>query len=363
LLACRLGDESQHSVTPQVWHVRRCTHDAPIFTHSSHSRFRACFTVFTASRWEQAAGTFWQRIMTGMSEPEVWPALPYEAWKDTYATLHMWTQVVGKIALARSAPLNHSWGVALQLTPRGLSTYALPHGGRSFSIEFDFIEHQLVVQVSDGARRALPLRAQSVAEFYRSTMETLKELDLPVKIWRMPVELTSPIRFDEDTMHHSYDRAAVRRFWQIVGQAARVLNTTRCRFIGKCSPVHFFWGSFDLAVTRFSGRPAPPREGPAFMREAYSHEVISHGFWPGNDAIPEPVFYAYAAPEPDGFKTAKVQPAAARYQADFGEFILPYDAVRTDPDPDGALRRFVESTYAQAATLGGWDRDHLERVP
>jgi hypothetical protein len=193
-------------------------------------------------------------------------------------------------------------------------------------------------------------------------METLQELGLPVKIWRTPVELPAPIRFDEDTIHHSYDRTAVRRFWQVLVQVTRVLNGTRSRFIGKCSPVHFFWGSFDLAVTRFSGRQAPPRDGPAFMREAYSHEVISHGFWPGNDALPEPVFYAYAVPEPDGLKTAAIQPPAARYQAEFGEFILPYDAVRMDPDPDGALGRFVESTYVQAATLGRWDRDRLERA-
>jgi hypothetical protein len=312
--------------------------------------------------WGQAASIFWQSIMTGMAEPNSWPALPYEAWKDTYATLHMWAQVVGKVALAQAAPVNHSWGVALHLTPRGLSTSSLPHGWRSFAMEFDFIDHQLVIRVSDGSRRVLPLEPQSVADFYRSAMSALRELGLPVKIWPMPVEVPSPIRFDEDTIHHGYDRIFAERFWRILLQVARVLTDTRARFVGKSSPVHFFWGSFDLAVTRFSGRPAPPREGPAFMREAYSHEVISHGFWPGNDAIPEPVFYAYAAPEPPGFKEVAVQPQAARYQADFGEFILPYDAVRRDGDPDGALRLFVESTYAEAATLAGWNRAALERI-
>jgi hypothetical protein len=274
----------------------------------------------------------------------------------------MWTQVVGKIALARSAPINHSWGVALHLTPRGLTTTALPYGTRSFSIEFDFVDHQLVIQTSDGVRRDTPLEPRSVADFYRSTMTLLEEMGLPMKIWPMPVEIEMPIRFDQDIVHHSYDRASVERFWSLLAQVARVLTGTRCQFIGKCSPVHFFWGSFDLAVTRFSGRPAPPRQGPAFMREAYSHEVISHGFWPGNDAVPEPVFYAYAAPEPEAFKTARVEPAAARYDAAFGEFFLSYDAVRTDDDPESAIARFVESTYAQAATLGAWDRARLERA-
>ena len=301
--------------------------------------------------------------MTGMAEQDRWPALPYEAWKDTYATLHMWAQVVGKVALTHAVPVNHSWGVALHPTPRGLSTSSLPHGGRSFSMEFDFIDHGLVIRASDGSRRVLPLQPQSVAAFYRSVMTTLHEMGLPVKIWPVPVEVPSPIRFDQDTIHHAYDRNFAERFWRILLQVARVLTGTRARFIGKSSPVHFFWGSFDLAVTRFSGRPAPPRDGPAFMREAYSHEVISHGFWPGNDAIPEPVFYAYAAPEPPGFKEAAVLPAAVRYQGDFGEFLLPYDAVRTDRDPESALQLFVESTYAQAATLAEWDRAALERTP
>ena len=234
-------------------------------------------------------------IMTAMIE-ELWPALPYEAWKDTYATLHMWTQVVGKVALAQAPPINHSWSIAMQVTPRGLSTRTLPHRDRTFSIQFDFIDHQLVIRASDDESRTLALRPQTVADFYREVMATLDAMGLPVKIWPMPVEVPSPIRFDLDTMHHSYDPAYANRCWRILSQAARVLADSQCKFVGKCSPVHFFWGAFDLAVTRFSGRRAPPREGPAFMREPYSHEVISHGFWPGSAPLLEPTFYAYAAP-------------------------------------------------------------------
>ena len=293
---------------------------------------------------------------------DAWPPLPYDAWKDTYATLHMWTQVVGKVALARAAPLNHSWGVALQVTSRGLATRTLPHGRRSFTIEFDFVDHQLLIRASDGATRTLPLEPQSVAHFYRAVMHALDEMSLRVKIWTLPAEIPSPIRFEEDTVHASYDPTYANRFWRILVQVERVLNGARCDFVGKCSPVHFFWGGFDLAATRFSGRPAPPREGPAFMREAYSHEVISHGFWPGSEALPETVFYGYAVPEPEGFKEAKIEPSAAYYHHEFGEFILPYEAVRTAPDPDDALRRFVDSTYTEAATLAHWDRALLERV-
>jgi hypothetical protein len=291
-----------------------------------------------------------------------WPALPYDAWKDTCATLHMWSQVVGKIALAQAPPLNHSWATTLVVTPRGLSTQALPHGHRSFEMEFDFVDHHLAIRASDGATRTLTLTARSVADFYRDVMDALGNMALPVTIWPMPVEIPSPIRFDEDTLHHSYDREYAHRFWRVLVQCQRVLNAARCGFVGKCSPVHFFWGSFDLAVTRFSGRPAPPREGPAFMRDAYSHEVISHGFWPGNAQLPEPAFYAYAAPEPAGLKDAAVRPAAAFYHRDLGEFILPYEAVRTAADPDGAIQAFVDSTYARAADLGGWDRSALERA-
>jgi hypothetical protein len=290
-----------------------------------------------------------------------WPALPYDDWKDTYATLHMWTQVVGKVALALVPPLNHSWGIAFQVTPRGLSTRALPHGTRSFTMEFDFIDHRLVIRVSDGTTRTFPLAPQSVADFYRTVMDVLGEMKLAVKIWPMPVEISDPIRFDRDTVHRSYDPEYANRVWRIFVAVHRVFTACRCQFVGKTSPVHFFWGAFDLAVTRFSGRPAPPREGPAFMREAYSHEVISHGFWPGGPPILEPSFYAYAVPEPEGLKEARVQPSAAYYHRDMGEFILPYEAVRTSGDPDGAIRQFVESTYERAATLARWDRAALER--
>ena len=290
-----------------------------------------------------------------------WPELPYDSWKDTYATLHMWTQVIGKIALAQAPPVNHSWGAALELTPRGLTTRMLRYGDRTFAIAFDFIDHQLRIDTSDGARRTLTLEPRSVADFYRDVMAMLDSLALPVKIWPMPVEIESPVRFDLDTGHHAYDPEAANRCWRILVRVGRVLADTRCSFIGKCSPLNFFWGSFDLALTRFSGRPAPPRDGPAFMRDAYSHEVISHGFWPGSGIVLEPALYAYAVPEPEGLKSARVRPAAAYYHRDMGEFILPYEAVRTSGDPDAAIRAFVESTYDAAATLGKWDRAALER--
>jgi hypothetical protein len=293
---------------------------------------------------------------------EAWPALPYDAWKDTYATLHMWTQVVGKVALAQAPPINHSWAVALQVTSRGLATRSLPYGRRSFAFQFDFIEHVLEISVSDGSSRRLELERGSVADFYRDVMHALSQLGLPVRIWTLPSEVQSPIRFEDDVVHHSYDPVYANRFWRILVQIEHVFGEARCEFIGKCSPVHFFWGGFDLAVTRFSGRPAPPRDGPRFMREAYSHEVISHGFWPGGGLVLEPAFYAYAVPEPPGFKSAPVRPATAFYHQELGEFILPYDAVRTAAHPDEALRMFVDSTYRQAADLAGWDRVALERA-
>jgi hypothetical protein len=293
--------------------------------------------------------------------PQSWPALPYEEWKDTYATLHMWMQIAGKVAVAQAPPINHSWAVAMQLTPRGLATYLLPHGTRSFDLEFDFVDHQLIVHVCEGPRRTLPLVSQSVADFYRAVMQLLRDLDLPVRIWSMPVEIPNPIRFEEDTVHHTYNPEQAQRFWRILTRIAPVFNERRATFVGKSSPVHFFWGSLDLAVTRFSGRPAPPREGPAFMRDAYSHEVISHGFWPGSAPLPEPAFYAYAVPEPDGLKQAPILPAAAYYHREMGEFILPYDAVRSSDDPPAALRAFIDSTYERAATLANWDRAALER--
>ena len=290
-----------------------------------------------------------------------WPALPYDAWKDTYDTLHMWSQIVGKIAVAQAPPLNHSWGVAFALTARGFRTGVLPHGNRSFTISFDFIDHRIVVETSDGDRRVLPLAPRTVAEFFTEMMTTLESMRLPVHIWSTPVEIPDPIPFERDTGHHAYDPEYAHRFWRIIVQVHRVFSESRSNFLGKCSPVHFFWGSFDLAVTRFSGRPAPPRDGPAFMQDAYSHEVISHGFWPGSGPIREAAFYAYAVPEPDGLKAARVQPDAAYYHAEMNEFILPYEAVRTASSPEAAITAFVDSTYAAAATLGKWDRAALER--
>src|SRR5579863_4565253 len=257
-----------------------------------------------------------------MSEAR-WPQLPYEAWKDTYATLHMWTQIVGKVALAQAPPLNHSWSIALLVTPRGLVTHTLPHGDRTFTMEFDFIDHQLVIRTSEGDVASVALAPRSVASFYAEVMATLKSMGLPVKIWPMAVEIPVPIRLDTDEAHHTYDFAHANRCWAILSQVARVFEGSRCDFVGKCSPVHFFWGGFDLAVTRFSGRPAPPREGPAFMRDAYSHEVIGHGFWFGSGPVLEPAFYAYAVPQPLGFSEIAVQPADAFYHRDLGEFILP----------------------------------------
>ena len=297
----------------------------------------------------------------GTTAHDPWPPLPYDEWHQTYATLHMWTQVVGKITLGHAPPLNHSWGVAFQITPRGLTTPVLSYPRRSFSIAFDFLDHQLVVETSDGLRRFLPLASKSVADFYRELLATLADMQLTVRIWTTPVEVPDPVPFERDTLHHTYDPEHVNRWWRIVSNAHRVFSAERCRFLGKSSPVHFFWGAFDLAVTRFSGRPAPLREGPAFMREAYSHEVISHGFWPGGAPLFEPVFYAYAVPEPPGLKTAPVRPGQAYYHTALGEFILPYDAVRTAVAPEEALAAFVDSTYAQAAKLGGWDRTALER--
>ncbi len=292
---------------------------------------------------------------------ELWPSLSYDAWKDTYATLHMWTQVVGKVALAQAPPLNHSWAIALQVTPRGLTTRTLPHHHRSFTIHFDFVDHQLVIRASDNQTRTLELRPQTVAAFYREVMTTLDEMGLAVKIWPMPVEVPSPIRFDDDTVHRAYDPEYANRFFRVLAQVARVFTESQCRFVGKSSPVHFFWGACDLAVTRFSGRPAPAREGPAFMRDAYSHEVISHGFWPGSGPILEPSFYSYAVPEPPGLKEARVKPEAAYYHRELGEFILPYEPVGTAASPDEAILAFVDSTYDRAASLAGWDRGALDR--
>jgi hypothetical protein len=276
----------------------------------------------------------------------------------------MWTQMAGKICLALTPRVNHFWNIALQITPRGLATPPLPFGGRTFTMTFDFVAHELVIQLSDGGRDAVPLGPRTVAEFYRLLMDTLHRLGIDVRIWPMPVEVPEPIRFDRDTIHRSYDAEAARRFQDVLLAMTPVFQAFRAEFIGKCSPVHFFWGSFDLAVTRFSGRRAPERPGAdSITREAYSHEVISHGWWPGGGPIGEPAFYAYAVPEPDGLKTAAIEPAAAYYNTDLSEFILPYEAVRRAADPEADLRAFLRTTYDAAARLARWDRANLERTP
>jgi hypothetical protein len=293
--------------------------------------------------------------------------LALEAWKDTCATLHLWTQIVGKIRMAKSSWLNHSWHVTLYVTPRGLTTGPIPDAARVFQIDFDFIDHELRLQTSDGAEGRLALAPQTVADFYARLMAALQKLDLAVTINRLPNELADPLPFDEDRVHRAYDAEYANRFWRVLLQADRVLRRFRGGFIGKCSPVHYFWGAPDLAVTRFSGRRAPRHPGgiphlpDAVTREAYSQEVSSAGFWPGGGPIPYAAFYSYAYPEPAGFAHAPVQPAGAFYSNDLREFILPYDAVRESRSPDDTLLQFLDSTYGAAADLGGWDRQSLER--
>jgi hypothetical protein len=295
-----------------------------------------------------------------------WPELPTAAWRETYATLHLWTQIIGKIRLVRSPWLNHSWHVALYVTARGLTTSPIPDGDRTFQIDLDFIDHALRVSTSDGAQRQFALPGQSVVSFYAAIMAALWETGIHIAIDEMPNELPEPVRFSEDTKHASYDPPAVRRFLQILVNADRVFKQFRTGFLGKASPVHFFWGSFDLAVTRFSGRRAPRHPGGVphlsddVACEAYSHEESSAGFWPGSGAIDYPAFYSYAYPEPAGFRAAKVRPDAAFFSEALGEFILPYDAVRTAAQPDQALLDFLQSTYEAAADAAKWDRDALE---
>jgi hypothetical protein len=288
--------------------------------------------------------------------------LPLPEWKPTCDTLHMWTQIIGKVLLGLAPRVNHWWESTLYVSPRGLTTSAIPYRGRIFDCEFDFVDHQLVIRSSDGRGASVPLIPRSVADFYAETMIALRQCGIDVKIWPVPVEIDNPIPFADDHEHASYDRDAVARFWRILIFTDRVLNRFRSSFIGKSSPVHFFWGSFDMAVTRFSGRRAPdnPAADP-ITREAYSHEVSSCGWWPGGGAFEAPAFYAYAAPQPDGFKEAKVEPADAFYSEGFSEFVLPYDAVRASADPEDALLRFCQSTYAAAADAGKWDRGALER--
>ncbi len=301
-------------------------------------------------------------------DTSAWPALPLEAWADTYATLHLWLQIVGKIRLTQTPWVNHSWHTALYVTPAGLSTSAVPYGTRTFEIAFDFINHELTIASSDGRRTSLPLEPQTVAAFHARLMGAMTTLGLDVRIHGRPNEIVDGIPFAEDRVHQAYDPEYAQRFWRVLIQADRVLKVFRARFIGKCSPVHLFWGAPDLATTRFSGRPAPPHPGgipnlPDWVtREAYSHEVSSCGWWPGGGPIPYPAFYSYAYPQPAGFAQAPVLPRGAFYSSDLGEFILPYDIVRESASPDETLLAFLESTYEAAANLGQWDRTALERT-
>ncbi|HXU37005.1 MAG TPA: DUF5996 family protein [Blastocatellia bacterium] len=296
------------------------------------------------------------------SKSEIWPELPVKDWQDTYATLHMWTQIVGKIRLAQTPLVNHWWNTTLYLTSRGLTTSPVPYGTRTFQMDFDFIDHRLLVTTSDGLTESLALAPRSVADFYGDVIGTLGSLGIVVHIHARPDEVAEPIPFDEDQKHASYDAEYANRFWRMLVQADRVFKQFRARFIGKCSPVHFFWGSFDLAVTRFSGRPAPERSGAdAITREAYSHEVISHGLWPGGGAVGAPMFYSYTAPAPAGLEKASIGPSAGFYSTEMSEFLLPYDEVRKADAPDEMLLEFMQSTYEAGANLANWDRAALEK--
>ena len=305
----------------------------------------------------------------GMLTDTTWPSLPLAAWQDTYETLHMWTQIVGKIRMALAPKINHWWQSTLYVTPRGLTTSAIPYGTRTFEISFDFLDHHLQIQTSEGITRTIALVPRSVADFYQEVIGTLRAIGIEVRIWTIPQEVQEPIPFEQDDKHATYDPEYAQRLWRILVQADRVMTAFRSRFIGKCSPVHFFWGSFDLAVTRFSGRRAPEHPGGVpnmadwVTREAYSHEVSSCGFWPGGGAVVDPVFYAYAYPTPEGFQDYSIQPKEAFYSSQMGEFVLPYEAVRQAENPDEMLLTFLQSTYDAAANLGNWDREVLERTP
>lgn len=308
-------------------------------------------------------------MLESPARAKTWPALPYENWKDTLATLHMWLQIIGKIRLAQEPMVNHWWQVALYVTARGLTTSLMPYApGRAFQIDFDFVEHVLCIKECDGGMREVRLEPMPVAEFYAKVMVALDELDLPVQIRAMPCEVAQAVPFDRDYSHAAYDAQYAHRFWRVLVQADRLCRIFRGRFTGKVSPVHLFWGAPDLAVTRFSGRTAPPHPGGIpnmadwVTREAYSHEVSSAGFWPGGYGI-DASFYSYAYPEPSGFNTAAVQPGAAYYDAQLREFLLPYEAVRTSADPDAMVLSFLQATYAAAADLAGWDRAALEHTP
>jgi Family of unknown function (DUF5996) len=298
----------------------------------------------------------------------VWLPLPVAAWQDTYQTLHLWTQIIGKIRLALAPKLNHWWHSTLYVTPCGLTTSTISDGTRSFQITFDFLKHQLLIETSDGITKVIALAPRSVANFYQAVMSSLKEIGIEVQIWTMPQEIADPIPFEQDEQHAAYDPESAQRFWQILMQADRLLTVFRARYTGKCSPVHFFWGSFDLAVTRFSGRRAPEHPGGVpnmadwVTREAYSHEVSSCGFWFGDESV-EALFYAYAYPAPGGFKDHLIQPQEAFYSADMQEFILPYEVLRQSDNPDAKVLEFLQSTYEAAASLGHWDYDALEYKP
>ncbi len=295
-----------------------------------------------------------------------WPALSYETLRPTVETLHLWTQVVGKVRLSQTPWLNHGWHVTLRVSARGLITPLIPHGETAFSLEFDLVADALVIRVTDGGERRIALAAGAVAGFHHRTLDALADLGVPVVIDPTPNEMADPTPFPADTSMRAYEPAVARELWRALVQIDRVFSRFRTRFLGKCSPVHLFWGSFDLAVTRFSGRRAPQHPGgiphlpDAVTREAYSHEVSSAGFWPGGGGVDEPCFYAYAYPTPAGFADAAVEPAAARFEPALGEFVLPYEAVRTAADPDEALLAFLQSTYAAAADLARWDRAALE---
>ena len=305
--------------------------------------------------------------MTDCDDDQNWPELPSADWQQTAETLHMWTQIVGKIRMVQSPWLNHAWHVTLYLTPRGMTTGSIPHGRRSFSIDFDFIDHKLVVAASHGKVETLALVPMDTAEFYATVMAMLVRLDCPVTINVVPNEVANAIPFDEDRTHTAYDAGAVNRFWRALGHTDRVFNRFRAGFQGKASPVHFFWGSFDLAVTRFSGRTAPNHPGglpnmPLWVaQEAYSQEVSSAGFWPGSADAPDAIFYSYAYPAPDDFDTACVEPESAAWSKELGEFVLPYEVVRTADDPDATLMAFLQSTFDAAADCADWDLETLAR--
>jgi len=303
-----------------------------------------------------------EAIRSMASDDKALPPLPFDSWKDTLATLHMWSQIVGKVRLKLCPLVNHWWNVPFYITARGMTTSVMPYEQRDIEVQFDFIEHKILIETSEGGVVAMAMAPQSVADFYKKFMAALSELGVSVRIWMMPCEVPDPIPFDQDNTHSAYDPEAAHKFWRILVWVDQIFKEFRAGFQGKASPVHFFWGSFDLAVTRFSGRPAPKRPGAdSITREAYSHEVSSAGFWPGGGDIKGPAFYSYAAPEPPGFAEQRVRPQAAFYHPQMKEFLLMYDDVRTAPSPKDALMDFLQSTYNAAADLGKWDRKSLER--